>query len=66
MSTSELTRLLNIPDSQMTKAIQEKIVCPLGKIGCSMIIALTDDELDELRRRFAPAAAPGEANHPIA
>ena len=62
LSTSELTRLLNIPESQMLKAIREGVVRPIGEIGRSTIIALTEDELDELRRRFHPVS-PENAPH---
>ena len=62
LSTSELTRLLNIPESQMLKAIREGVIRPIGEIGRSTINALTEDELDDLRRRFHPAS-PENAPH---
>ena len=52
LSASELTRLLNIPESQMLKAIREGVIRPLGVIGRATLIALSEDELDELRNRF--------------
>jgi hypothetical protein len=58
LSTSELTRLLNIPESQMLRAIREGAVRPLGVVGRVTLIALTDDELDGLRLRFHPPAPP--------
>ena len=52
-STSELTRHLNIPESRMLKALRDGVVSPLGSIGSVTLIALADDEIDELRRALA-------------
>ncbi len=52
-STSELTRHLNIPESRMLKALRDGVVSPLGSIGSVTLIALADDEIDELRRVLA-------------
>jgi hypothetical protein len=52
LSTSELSRLLNVPESRMQKALRDGIVRPLGIIGRVTLIGLTDDELDELRREL--------------
>jgi hypothetical protein len=52
-STSELTRHLNIPESRMLKAIREGVIKPVGSIGSVTLIALADDEIDELRRVLA-------------
>jgi hypothetical protein len=52
LSISELTRLLNIPDSQMDKAIREGIIRPVGTIGRVTVIALTEGDLEELCPRF--------------
>ena len=57
LSTSELTRLLNIPESQMLKAIREGVIHPLGVIGRATLIALSEDELAELRKRFQSATS---------
>ena len=57
LSASELTRLLNIPESQMHKAIREGVIRPLGVVGRATLIALSEDELDELRQRYNPATA---------
>ena len=46
----------------MLKAIREGVIRPIGKIGRSTIIALTDDELDEMRRKFHPVL-PEDAPH---
>ena len=50
LSTSELTRLLNIPESRMAKAVREGVVRPLGTVGRVALIALNEDEIDDLRR----------------
>ena len=52
LSTSELARLLNIPESQMLKALREGVIRPIGVIGRTTLIALSEDELAELRRRY--------------
>ena len=52
MSASELTRLVNIPESQLLKALREGIVRPLGVIGRATLIALSEEEIDDLRRHF--------------
>ena len=52
LSTSELARLLNIPESQMLKAIREGVIRPLGVVGRTTLIALSEDELAELRKRY--------------
>ena len=46
----------------MLKAIRDGVIRPIGEIGRSTIIALTDDELDELRRKFHPVS-PENAPH---
>ena len=53
-STSELTRHLDIPESRMQKAIREGVIRPLGSIGSVTLIALAEDEIDDLRRVLAP------------
>lgn len=53
LSTSELARLLNIPESRMAKAIRDGAVRPLGTVGRVTLIGLTEDELDDLRRKLA-------------
>ena len=53
LSTSELIRLLNIPESRMLKAIRDGVVRPLGIVGRVTLIGLTEDEMDELRRVFS-------------
>ena len=55
LSTSELTRLLNIPESRMLKAIRDGVVCPLGTVGRVTLIGLTEEEMDELRRKLSHA-----------
>ncbi len=52
-STSELTRHLNIPESRMLKAIREGVIKPVGSIGSVTLIALGEDEVDDLRRVLA-------------
>ena len=52
LSTSELARLLNIPESQMLKALREGVIRPLGVVGRATLIALSEDELAELRKRY--------------
>jgi hypothetical protein len=57
-STSELARLLNIPDSRMAKAIRDGTIRPLGTVGCVTLIGLTEEEIDDLRRLLsAPRTA---------
>ncbi len=53
-STSELTRHLNIPESRMLKAIRDEVIQPLGRLGSVTLIALSEDELEDLRRILAP------------
>jgi hypothetical protein len=50
LSTSELSRLLNIPESRMAKAVREGVVRPVGTMSRVALIALTENEIDELRR----------------
>jgi hypothetical protein len=52
-STSELTRHLNIPESRMLKAIRDGVIRPLGRLGSMTLIALGEDEVDDLRRILA-------------
>ena len=56
LSTSELTRLLNVPESRTLKAIREGVIKPLGRIGPSIIIGLSEDEMAELRLKLSAAA----------
>jgi len=37
----------------MLKALRDGVVSPLGSIGSVTLIALADDEIDELRRVLA-------------
>jgi hypothetical protein len=53
LSTSELSRLLNIPESRMAKAVRAGVVRPLGTVGRVALIALTENEIDELRRQLS-------------
>lgn len=55
-TTGELARLLDMPESKMQKAIREGVIRPLGNIGRSTLIALTDEEMDDLKRRFLKPA----------
>jgi hypothetical protein len=52
ISTSELSRLLNVPETRMLRAIRECIICPIGVIGRATLIAMTDDELEAWRGHF--------------
>jgi hypothetical protein len=52
-STSELTRLLNIPESRTAKAIRDGTIRPLGTVGRVTLIGLTEEEIDDLRRRLS-------------
>lgn len=59
VSTSELIRLLNIPESKMLKAIRDGLVRPLGTVGRVTLIGASEEEMDELRRLLSsPPAAP--------
>jgi len=53
LSTSELSRLLNIPESRMAKAVRAGVVRPLGTVGRVALIALTENEIDELHRQLS-------------
>lgn len=53
ISTSELSRLLNVPESRMLRAIREDIICPIGVIGRATLIAMTDDEREAWPRATA-------------
>jgi hypothetical protein len=55
-TTGELSRLLDMPESKMQKAIREDVIRPLGNIGRSTLIAVTEEELDDLKRRFLKPA----------
>ena len=61
-SASELTRHLNIPESRMLKAIRDGAIRPLGSIGSVTLIALSEDELDDLRRVLT-APTEGKTGH---
>ena len=61
-STSELTRHLNIPESRMLKAIRDGVIRPLGRLGSVTLIALSEEELDDLRRMLAPQSE-GKSGH---
>ena len=52
MSLSELTRALNVPVSRISKAVEQGIIRPHGTIGHSSIVALTDEEIAELRKQL--------------
>ena len=52
ISTSELSRLLNVPETRMLRAIREGIICPIGVIGRATLIAMTDDEREAWRIHF--------------
>ena len=56
-TTGELSRLLDMPESKMQKAIREGVIHPLGNIGRSTLIAVTEEELDDLKRRFLKPTA---------
>ena len=60
--TSELTRCLNVPESRMIKAIRHGVIRPLGRLGSVTLIALSEDELDDLRRILAPQSE-GKSEH---
>jgi len=52
ISTSELYRLLNVPESRMLRAIREGVICPIGVVGRATLIAMTDDEREAWRIHF--------------
>ena len=52
VSTSELSRLLNVPESRMLRAIREGVICPIGVVGRATLIAMTDDEMEAWRIHF--------------
>ena len=52
ISTSELSRLLNVPESRMLRAIREGVICPIGVIGRATLITMTDDEREAWRIHF--------------
>jgi len=52
ISTSELSRLLNVPETRMLRAIREGVICPIGVIGRATLIAMTDDEREAWRIHF--------------
>ena len=55
LSTSELARLLNTPESRMAKALRDGAIRPLGTVGRVTLIGLTEDEIEDLRRMLATA-----------
>jgi hypothetical protein len=54
LTISELTRKLDVPVSQMTKALGEGVVRPAGQIGHAAVVTLTDEEIESLRAHFHP------------
>ncbi len=52
VSTSELSRLLNVPEFLMLRAVPEGVICPIGVVGRVTLIAMTDDELESWRIHF--------------
>ena len=54
LSLSELVRRLDIPVSQMKKALNQGVVRPVGTIAHADVVALTDDEIETLRQHFHP------------
>jgi hypothetical protein len=52
VSTSELIRLLNVPESRMFRALREGVICPIGMVGRVTLIAMMDDELEAWRVHF--------------
>jgi hypothetical protein len=56
ISTSELCRLLNVPETRMLRAIREGVICPIGSMGSATVIAMTDDDLETWSRYFHPSA----------
>ena len=53
LSTSELARLLNIPESRMAKALRDGAIRPLGTVGRVTLIGLTEDEIEDLRQTLS-------------
>ncbi len=53
LSTSELARRLNLPESRMAKAIRDGALRPLGTVGRVTLIGLTEDEIEELGRTLS-------------
>ena len=54
LTISELTRRLDVPVSQMNKALGAGIVRPIGTIAHADVVALTDEEIESLRTHFHP------------
>jgi len=52
VSTSELSRLLNVPESRMLRAIREGVISPIGVVGRATLIAMTEDEQEAWRIHF--------------
>jgi len=54
ISMSELCRLLNVPETQMLRAIREGVIRPIGTMGSATVIAMTADDREEWERNFHP------------
>ena len=54
ISTSELCRLLNVPETRMLRAIREGVIRPIGTMGRATVIAMTADDREEWERHFHP------------
>ena len=54
LTISELTRKLDVPVSQMNKALGAGVVRPIGTIAHADVVALTDEEIEALRTKFHP------------
>ncbi len=57
LTISELSRKLDVPVSQMNKALGAGIVRPIGTIAHADVVALTDEEIESLRAKFHPPAS---------
>ena len=61
LTISELTRKLDVPVSQMNKALGAGVVRPIGTIAHADVVALTDEEIESLRAHFSPPAPKARA-----
>jgi len=65
ISTSELCRFLNVPESRMLRAIREGVIRPVGTIGRATVIVMTKKDLKNWRVHFSDSEPQPLATRPL-
>ena len=65
ISTSELCRLLNVPETRMLRAIREGVIRPSGSLGSATVIVMTKQDLKNWRVHFSHSEPQPLAKRPL-